>query len=84
MTIFGSGILLCASLSVIIWINQSEETRLALREQFTLEKINQLRVGADVGTLPGQQSNSNNEEQLFSEIETLLSIVGSDDIPSEE
>lgn len=82
VAVFGSIVLLTASVAIIFWINQSEEARLALREQFTLEKVNQLRVGADVKALSGQQSDSN-EEQLFSEIDALLSVVGSDDIPTE-
>ncbi|MBP9727884.1 MAG: hypothetical protein KBD27_00740 [Candidatus Moranbacteria bacterium] len=78
-----SVVLFIASFAIIFWISQSEETRLALREQFTLESMSQLGKDDKNRASLEQIADTDDVGRALSEIETLLSSVGSDDLPEE-
>ena len=81
--ILSSVVLFTASGAIIFWINQSEESRLALRERFMFEKMSRLGEGNKALSSLGETTDTDDVGQAFSEIDTLLSSVGSDDLPEE-
>ncbi len=80
---FGSFILLASSVWVITWIQQNEELRLAVLEQFEWEQENQLQVQA-LADASANETILAETDRAFADIDTLLSSIGMDDWPDEE
>lgn len=84
ITVLLSLVLLLASFGIIFWINKNETVRLALYEQFAIEKSIQEQGVLEMTNASKQDSGMSDTDQAFADIDTLVSSISSDDLPEEE
>lgn len=77
-----SGALLAASVGVIVWITQDEHSRLADRERAAIEAAERASRGQSDSA--NGATDREDAEKIFHDIDTLISGLSMDDLPTED